>query len=135
MASSILGSAAHKQDSRAAAQTGHGYLTLRKLLNSISCSQTKPSLDPGSLPIAARASNSATPPGQGETANPAKKHRPRRSESQQRHRRNEFTKVDRPLVSRMYDDRVKSFSSVGHVDEETQKNAQLNKAGSRDVKI
>jgi hypothetical protein len=27
----------------------------------------------------------------------------------------------------MYDDRVKSFSSVGHVDEETQKNAQLNK--------
>ena len=40
------------------------------------------------------------------------------------------------LVSRMYDDRVKSFSSVGHVDEETQKNAQLtNRVGSRDVKI
>ena len=40
------------------------------------------------------------------------------------------------MVSRMYDDRVKSFSSVGHVDEETQKNAQLtNRVGSRDVKI
>jgi len=33
-----------------------------------------------------------------------------------------FTESDRGLVSRMYDDMVKSFTSAGHVDEETQKN-------------
>jgi NitT/TauT family transport system substrate-binding protein len=33
-----------------------------------------------------------------------------------------FTEADRPLVSRMYDDMVKSFTSAGHVDEETQRN-------------
>jgi len=33
-----------------------------------------------------------------------------------------FTEADRALVSRMYDDMVKSFTSAGHVDDETQKN-------------
>jgi ABC-type nitrate/sulfonate/bicarbonate transport system substrate-binding protein len=33
-----------------------------------------------------------------------------------------FTESDRVLVSRMYDDMAKSFTTVGHVDEETQKN-------------
>lgn len=33
-----------------------------------------------------------------------------------------FTEADRGLVSRMYDDMVKSFTSAGHVDDETQKN-------------
>ncbi|MSP40472.1 MAG: ABC transporter substrate-binding protein [Deltaproteobacteria bacterium] len=33
-----------------------------------------------------------------------------------------FTESDRTLVSRMYDDMVKSFTTAGHVDEETQKN-------------
>jgi len=35
VASSILGNTAHKQDSRAAAQTGQGYFTLRKFLKSV----------------------------------------------------------------------------------------------------
>ena len=33
-----------------------------------------------------------------------------------------FTESDRALVSRMYDDMAKSFTTAGHVDEETQKN-------------
>lgn len=33
-----------------------------------------------------------------------------------------FTESDRALVSRMYDDMVKSFTAAGHVDDETQKN-------------
>jgi len=33
-----------------------------------------------------------------------------------------FTEADRALVSRMYDDMVKSFTTAGHVDDETQKN-------------
>ena len=33
-----------------------------------------------------------------------------------------FTEADRSLVSRMYDDMVKSFTAAGHVDEETQRN-------------
>ena len=33
-----------------------------------------------------------------------------------------FTESDRTLVSRMYDDMAKSFTTAGHVDEETQKN-------------
>ena len=33
-----------------------------------------------------------------------------------------FTEFDRPLVTRMYDDLVKTFTAGAHVDEETQKN-------------
>lgn len=33
-----------------------------------------------------------------------------------------FTEADRTLVSRMYDDMVKSFTTAGHVDDETQRN-------------
>ena len=33
-----------------------------------------------------------------------------------------FTESDRALVSRLYDDMAKSFTTAGHVDEETQKN-------------
>ncbi len=33
-----------------------------------------------------------------------------------------FTESDRALVSRMYDDMVKSFTAAGHVDDETQRN-------------
>jgi ABC-type nitrate/sulfonate/bicarbonate transport system substrate-binding protein len=33
-----------------------------------------------------------------------------------------FTELDRPLVVRMYDDLVKTFTASGHVDEETQRN-------------
>ena len=33
-----------------------------------------------------------------------------------------FTEADRPLATRLYDDLVKTFTTGGHVDEETQKN-------------
>lgn len=33
-----------------------------------------------------------------------------------------YTEFDRPMVTRMYDDLVKTFTAAGHVDDETQKN-------------